>query len=65
MKGVKYFKCKDKHGMFVRRDKILRDPTTTGITSKPISSTGAGISQQRRGSSYSPSTKRRISDNKT
>ena len=56
VKSVRYFECKDKHGIFARRDKILRDPTTTGITSKPISSTGAGTSQHQR-SSYSPSTK--------
>ena len=29
VKGVKYFKCKDKHGLFVRRDKIIRDPSIT------------------------------------
>ncbi len=38
VKGVKYFKCKDKHGQFVRAGKILHNsstgsPTTTGRTS--------------------------------
>ena len=31
VKGVKYFQCKDKHGLFVRRDKIIRDPSITGL----------------------------------
>ena len=26
VKGVKYFKCKEKHGMFVKRDKIIHHP---------------------------------------
>ena len=66
VKGVKYFKCKDKHGMFVRRDKIIRDPSITGISSKPVTSSGAATSQHRRvPSSSSPSSKRRIPDNKT
>ena len=27
VKGVKYFKCKDKHGLFVHRDKIVKNPS--------------------------------------
>ena len=26
VKGVKYFQCKEKHGLFVRQDKIIRNP---------------------------------------
>ena len=35
VKGVKYFKCKDKHGLFVRQDQIIRDPSITGLCKKP------------------------------
>ena len=28
VEGIKYFDCKDKHGLFVRREKIIRDPTS-------------------------------------
>ena len=29
VKGVPYFKCKEKHGVFVRRDKIIHEPSST------------------------------------
>ena len=40
-KGVSYFKCKEKHGVFVRRDKIIHEPSTSPSPStrlKPSSS---------------------------
>ena len=36
VKGVKYFKCKDKHGMFVRRDKITVQSSSPAL-GKPSS----------------------------
>ena len=38
VKGVKYFKCKEKHGLFVRRDKIIRDPSKTGLPNQTAKS---------------------------
>ncbi len=46
VKGVKYFKCKDRHGVFVKRDKILHQPSASpsSLTSKPPSP----LTKQRR-----------------
>ena len=30
VKGVKYFKCQDKHGLFVCQDKIIRNTSIIG-----------------------------------
>ena len=32
-KGVKYFKCKEKHGVFVRPDKIIHEPSKSMTSS--------------------------------
>ena len=63
MKGVKYFRCKDKHGIFVRPDKIIRDPAITGIPNQNPKPLGSPARQQK-GVSSSPSTKRKVSNTK-
>ena len=49
--GVKYFKCKDKHGMFVQRDKITiqsSSPATSRVSSRSSASKSLSpLSQQR------------------
>ena len=43
VKGVKYFKCKDKHGMFVRRDKVTVQSSSPAL-GKPSSRPPSGKS---------------------
>ena len=65
VKGVKYFKCKDKHGLFVRRDKIIRDPSITGLPNQTAKATvGSSPHRQKVVSSSSPLAKRRVSNSK-
>ena len=62
VKGVQYFKCEDKHGLFVRQDKIIRDPAITGLPNqnpKPLRRQA-----HQKGASSSPSTKRKVSNAK-
>lgn len=42
VKGVKYFKCKEKHGVFVKRDKIIHHPGSSpgSLSVKPSSVAG-------------------------
>ena len=59
VKGVRYFKCRDKHGLFVRQDKIIRHPSITGLPQK-----APGSPLRRKGSlssSSSPSAKQNTS----
>ena len=44
VKGVKYFKCKEKHGVFVKRDKIIHHPgsSPTSLTTKTSASKAPG-----------------------
>ena len=58
VQGVKYFKCKDAHGVFVKRDKIVHNP---GATS---SGTGSGVvSPGASRTSSSPLVTKRVSSN--
>ena len=55
IKGVKYFKCKDKHGLFAHQDKIIRDPSITGLCKKPaVQSRLLTLSKSSDGSLSSP-----------
>ena len=63
VKDVKYFKCKDKHGLFVRRDKIIRDPSITGLPNQTTKSI-IGSPNRQKISSSSPLSKRRVSSPK-
>lgn len=40
VKGVKYFKCKDKHGVFVKKDKLIQSPSGSSSSSSPRLSHG-------------------------
>ena len=64
VKGVKYFKCKDKHGLFVRQGKIIRirDPAITGLPNQNPKPLGSPAHQKSVSSSIS--TKRRVSHTK-
>jgi hypothetical protein len=43
VKGVKYFKCKEKHGVFVKREKIIHHPgSSPGSLTSNKSSTAVG-----------------------
>ena len=53
MKGVKYFNCKDKHGLFVRQDKIIRDPAITGLPNQNPKPLGSPVHQKVASSSPS------------
>jgi len=53
VKGVKYFKCKDKHGMFVRRDKITVQSSSPALN-RPSSRPPSG---------KSPLSQRRVASN--
>jgi kinesin family protein 13 len=35
VQGVKYFKCKEKHGVFVRMDKLVRNPGNNSPNQSP------------------------------
>ncbi|XP_019849545.1 PREDICTED: kinesin-like protein KIF13B [Amphimedon queenslandica] len=62
VKGVTYFKCKDKHGVFVRRDKIIHEPSSS-LSASPSPSTR---SPKNLASAASPTNpKRRASPNLT
>ena len=41
VKGVKYFKCKERHGLFVRRDKIIRGAMATSSTRTSLTSSAS------------------------
>ena len=63
VKGVKYFKCKDKHGLFVRQDRIIRDPSITGLPNQTAKTTiSSSPHHQKVISSSSPLSKRRVSN---
>ena len=65
VKGVKYFKCKEKHGLFVRPDKIIRDPSITGLPNQTAkTSVGSSPHRQKVISSSSPLSKRKVSNSK-
>ncbi|CAI8000041.1 CAP-Gly domain-containing linker protein 2 [Geodia barretti] len=57
VKGVKYFKCKDKHGVFVKKEKLIQSPSVTGATSSPSPRFSHGSK------SASPSARRKPSTN--
>jgi len=63
VKDVKYFKCKEKHGLFVRRDKIIRDPSITGLPNQTAKAV-IGSPNRQKVSSSSPLSKRRVSNSK-
>jgi len=46
VKGVKYFKCKDRHGMFVQRDKITLQ-SSSPAPNRPSPSGKSPLSQRR------------------
>ena len=65
VKDHEYFKCKDKHGVFVRPEKIIRHDKVTSVSSpshSPSPSRGtSGVSGGRlRHTSTSPSNPRRL-----
>ena len=44
VQGVKYFKCKEKHGVFVRLDKLVRNPGNSSPSQSPrVSKRTAGV----------------------
>ncbi len=48
VKGVKYFKCKEKHGVFVTANKIIRQPSGSPTVSKSrTKSPSPGLSHRR------------------
>ena len=66
VKGIAYFKCKDKHGVFVRRDKIIYESSSSLTASPSSSSFTTSRSPKNVASSASPSNpKRRASPNLT
>ena len=64
VKGVKYFKCKDKHGLFVRRDKIIRDPSITGLPNQTAKTSVGSSPHRQKVASSSPLSKRKSSNSK-
>eukprot|EP00731_Ephydatia_muelleri_P010946 Em0005g1532a len=61
VQGVKYFKCKDGHGVFVKRDKILHNPVATSSGAAAVSSGVVSPGASR--TSSSPLVGKRISSN--
>ena len=61
VQGVKYFKCKDGHGVFVKRDKILHNPAATSSGAAAVSSGVVSPGASR--TSSSPLVGKRISSN--
>lgn len=61
VQGVKYFKCKDNHGVFVKRDKIVHNPG--GTSSGAATTTSGVISPGASRTSSSPQVAKRISSN--
>ena len=64
VKGVKYFKCKNKHGLFVHRDKIIRDPSITGLPNQTAKTSVGSSPHRRKVTSSLPLSKRRASKSK-
>ena len=67
VKGVTYFKCKDKHGVFVQRDKIIHEPSFS-LSASPSSSSSSLTTRSPKNlaSGASPTNpKRRASPNLT
>ena len=46
VKGVRYFKCKDRHGLFVRPDKIMRDPAIIDLPNQNPQPLGSPVHQK-------------------
>ena len=62
IKGIRYFKCEDKHGLFVHQDKIIRDPAITGLPNQNTKPLGSPVCQKVASSSLS--AKQRVSNAK-